>query len=130
MRLEGGAAMTPQVLHTRHVLAVQNLAVSARYYKEQLGFVCDFTVDGWEFLSLGGFKVMLGECPNEMAARETGDHSYFAHVLVTDVDALYRDVCQRGATILFAPKDQSWGLREFGVVTPDGHRILFGQQIA
>lgn len=116
----------PHVVHTRHVLAVRNLAVSAGYFRDQLGFARDFTVPGWEFLSLGGFKVMLGECADAMPARDTGDHSYFAHVLVDDVDALAADLRARGADLLWGPKDQPWGLREVGVVTPDGHRIVFG----
>lgn len=119
----------PTVVHTRHVLAVQDLAVSARYFLEQLGFARDFTVPGWEFLSLGSFKVMLGECPDEVPATETGNHSYFAHVLVEDVDSLFRAFQQRGARFIFPVADKPWGLREFGVVTPDGHRICFGQKI-
>jgi uncharacterized glyoxalase superfamily protein PhnB len=119
----------PTVIHTRHVLAVNDLAVSARYFREQLGFERDFVVDGWEFLSLGSFKVMLGECRDEMPASATGDHSYFAHVLVADVDELYRAYQERGAQFLYPVADKPWGLREFGVVTPDGHRICFGQEI-
>jgi uncharacterized glyoxalase superfamily protein PhnB len=123
------ASPTPTVVHTRHVLAVQDLALSARYYREQLGFTRDFVVDGWEFLSLGGFKVMLGECRDEVPAAETGNHSYFAHVLVADVDALFEEHRRRGAKFLFEVQDKPWGLREYGVVTPDGHRICFGQEI-
>lgn len=124
-----GIEPTPTVIHTRHVLAVKDLAISASYFLDQLGFKRDFTVPGWEFLSLGSFKVMLGECRDEMPASATGDHSYFAHVLVEDVDALYRACCDRGASILFPVADKPWGLREFGVKTPDGHRICFGQEL-
>lgn len=119
----------PTVIHTRHVLAVKDLRVSADYYLEKLGFKRDFAVAGWEFLSLGGFKVMLGECPDEVPAAETGNHSYFAHVLVEDVDTLYRAYQERGAKFLFPVADKPWGLREFGVITPDGHRICFGQEM-
>jgi uncharacterized glyoxalase superfamily protein PhnB len=119
----------PHVLRTRHVLAVTNLALSTDYYLNKLGFARDFAVEGWEFLSLGNFKVMLGECPAEVPAAQTGNHSYFAHVVVTDVDALYAYYQARGATFLFPVADKPWGLREFGVSTPDGHRIMFGQEI-
>jgi hypothetical protein len=27
-------------------------------------------------------------------------------------------------------QDKSWGMREFAVVTPDGHRIVFGEELA
>ncbi|MBC7815304.1 MAG: VOC family protein [Planctomycetaceae bacterium] len=121
--------MNPKVIQTRHVLAVKNLGLSARYYMETLCFKRDFAIDGWEFLSLGDFKVMLGECRDEVPASETGNHSYFAHVLVEDVDSLFHAYQQRAAKFLFEVKDQPWGLREFGVETPDGHRLVFGQEI-
>jgi hypothetical protein len=55
-----------KVVHTRHVLAVKDLAIEAAYYIDKLGFERDFTAPGWEFLSFGDFKVMLGECADEM----------------------------------------------------------------
>ena len=122
-------ALTPRVIHTRHVLAVRDLAAAAEHYREVLGFTRDFVVEGWEFLSLGDFKVMLGECREEVPASQTGNHSYFAHVLVADVDALFQEHRRRGARFLFEVADKPWGLREYGVVTPDGHRIVFAQNI-
>lgn len=117
------------VVHTRHVLAVKNLRTSGDYFRERLGFELDFTAPGWEFLSFGAFKVMLGECTDAFWAHETGDHSYFAHCLVENVDEVYQELRSRGANILHPIGDKPWGLREFGVITPDGHRITYGQVI-
>ena len=50
-----------KVVHTRHVLAVKDLKVAADHFVDKLGFDRDFTAPGWEFLSFGIFKVMLGE---------------------------------------------------------------------
>jgi uncharacterized glyoxalase superfamily protein PhnB len=118
-----------KVVHTRHVLAVKNLNIEAAYYIEKLGFERDFTAPGWEFLSFGIFKVMLGECSDEMTAEETGNHSWFAHALVENVDEVYAEFIERGARILSPISDKPWNIREFSVVTPDGHRISFGQLI-
>lgn len=118
-----------KVVHTRHVLAVKDLRVEAEYYLEKLGFDRDFTAPGWEFLSFGDFKVMLGECADEMTAEATGNHSWFAHVLVENVDEVYRELNDRGAQILSSIANKPWRIREFSVVTPDGHRIAFGQLI-
>ena len=119
-----------KIVHTRHVLAVKDLAITAAYFKEKLGFDLDFTAPGWEFLSFGEFKVMLGECTDALWACETGDHSYFAHALVENVDEVYRELADRGADFTQQPpSDKPWGLREFSVITPDGHRITFGQII-
>jgi uncharacterized glyoxalase superfamily protein PhnB len=121
--------MERKVVHTRHVLAVKDLRVESDYYIERLGFDRDFTAPGWEFLSFGDFKVMLGECADEMTAEETGNHSWFAHALVENVDEVYGEFIDRGAKILTPIGDRPWGIRDFSVVTPDGHRITFGQLI-
>lgn len=119
-----------KVVHTHHVLAVKDLAVSAAYFKEKLGFELTFTAPGWEFLTFGDFKVMLGECRDASWAHETGDHSWFAHALVENVDEVYAEVTERGAEILSRIENKPWGIREFSVKTPDGHRITFGGLIS
>lgn len=118
-----------KVIYTRHVLAVKDLAVSAAYFKDKLGFDLDFTDPGWEFLSFGDFKVMLGECSDALWAHETGDHSWFAHALIVNADEVYEELVGRGAVIISQIEDKPWGIREFCVKTPDGHRIAFGQLI-
>ena len=121
--------MERRVIRTRHVLAVADLAVETGYYLEKLGFERDFSAPGWEFLSFGDFKLMLGECADEMTAAATGNHSWYAHVIVENVDDIYDEFRGRGADILSMIENKPWGIREFSVVTPDGHRIGFGQQI-
>lgn len=119
-----------KVVHTRHVLAVKDLKVAADHFVDKLGFDRDFTAPGWEFLSFGIFKVMLGECSDEMTAEQTGNHSWFAHALVENVNEVYAEFIERGAHILSPIADKPWGIRDFTVITPDGHRIVFGQIIA
>jgi hypothetical protein len=116
-----------KVVHTRHVLAVKDLKIETAYYIDKLGFDHDFSAPGWEFLSFGIFKVMLGECSDEMTAEATGNHSWFAHALVENVDEVYAEFLERGAQVLSPVSDKPWNIREFTVVTPDGHRIAFGQ---
>jgi uncharacterized glyoxalase superfamily protein PhnB len=96
-----------------------------------LGFHRDFGdgSDGWSFLSRDGFRVALGECPHAIPVAELGDHSYVAYVRVEEVDELFRDFASRGAPIVFPPRDQPWGLREFAIRTPDGHRMTFGEPL-
>ena len=127
MTMAGSDTSERKVTGTRHVLAVKDLKLEADYYLDKLGFERDFTAPGWEFLSFGDFKVMLGECSDEMTAEETGNHSWFAHALVENVDDIYQEFIDRGAKILSPIADEPWGIRDFTVVTPDGHRIVFGQ---
>ena len=118
-----------KVIHTRHVLAVKSLEITGNYFRDKLGFELDFTAPGWEFLSFGEFKLMIGECTDALWARETGDHSYFAHCLVENIDEVYAELQARRADFTQPIGDKPWGLREFSVVTPDGHRITYGQLI-
>lgn len=111
----------------RTVLAVKNLAVSRAFFRDKLGFEVEFEVPGWAFMMHGSWKVMLGECADAMAASETGDHSYVAYVTVDDVDALYREYSARSVLMIQEVSDKPWAMREFGISTPDGHRVMFGQ---
>ncbi len=120
---------TREVVHTRHVLAVKDLKIASDYFVDKLGFEREFTAPGWEFLAFGDFKLMLGECTDALWAHETGDHSYFAHVLLKDVDTVYNELKERGAKITSPVGNKAWGLREFSVITPDGHRLTYGQVI-
>src|SRR5207342_2276022 len=83
--------------------------------------------DGWSFLSRDAFKIMLGECTGEKPASELGDHSYVAYLIVEGVDQFYTEVAERGAEVLSQPATEPWGLREFSIRTPDGHRVRFGE---
>lgn len=115
---------------SRGVLAVRDLAKSTRFYTEVLGFRRDpIDAKGWSFLSRDAFKLMLGECVDEVPAGETGNHSWFTHVMVEGLDEYFDEVSARGAEILSRPADRAYGLREFVIRTPDGHRIMFAERL-
>ncbi len=119
-----------QIINSRCVLAVRDLDVSTRYYVDVLGFRKDpIDAEGWSFLTRDTFRVMLGECVDERPAGELGNHSYFAYWNVEGVDELFRELEAKGAIISSRPADKPWGLREFGLRTPDGHRIVCGEAI-
>lgn len=120
--------MNANILETRYVLAVKDLSASVQYYIEKLGFTTDWTDGGWHQLRRQGFVVMLGECPDDRSAFETYNHSYFAYVQVENIDALHEELVNKGAEIHYALGSKPWGMREFGIITIDGHRMMFGQQ--
>ncbi len=120
----------PHLINTRFVLAVRNLEVSTRYYMDVLGFQKDpIDAEGWSFLTRDRVRLMLGECGDAQPAGELGDHSYFAYWNVDGIDELYREFVSKGAMVTSTPTNKPWGLREFGMKTPDGHRIVCGQTI-
>lgn len=120
----------PEILSSTFVLAVNDLAVSKRFYVEKLGFTDDLSVDGWAFLSRGACKLRLGHCPNAKPMTQAQDHSWFAYLHVRDAAGFYADVVANGVEIWHRLADKPWGMREFAIVTPDGHRIVFGEPLA
>ena len=118
-----------QILGTRYVLAVKDLAKSAKYYEDQLGFVTWWKGEGWHFLKRESFMVMLGECKDDRSAFETRNHSYFAYIDVKNIDDLYTEYLSKDVEVLSIVADKAWGQREFAIRTIDGHRIMFGQEI-
>ena len=120
----------PHIIDSRAVLAVQDLATSTRFYTDVLGFRRDpVDAKGWSFLSRDSFKLMLGECADEIAAGETGNHSWFVRLTVEELDEYHREIASRGAEVIAEPADKRWGLREFVIRTPDGHRIMFSEPV-
>jgi predicted enzyme related to lactoylglutathione lyase len=112
-----------------YVLAVPDAARTADFFVQQLGFEHRPVADpGWRFVGREGFMVMLGACPDAMPPGQLGDHSYFAYFVVDDVDRYFQEVQAKGTPVLRPPEDKPWGMREFGIRTPDGHRIMVGQK--
>ena len=118
-----------KIIRTRYVLAVQNLEASIQFYTRQMGFKILFQFPGWCYLGRDAFVVMLGECADEPPASALGDHSYMAYVLVEDIESLHQEYQEKKVKIRKRLRTEEWGMKEFAVQTPDGHRIMFGEEI-
>jgi catechol 2,3-dioxygenase-like lactoylglutathione lyase family enzyme len=111
------------------VLAVPDLERSAAYFRDVLGFRVRWEeAEGWRLVERDTVRVMLGHCPGDMRPGDLGSHNWFGYLEVDDVSALYAEITARGATSS-APADRHYGMREIVVTTPDGHRIVFGQEL-
>ena len=116
------------IRNPRYVIAVHDLKRSARYYREVLGFeVKEIGHPGWRFFVRDQCLILAGECPDALSPEELGDHSYFAYLEVDDINQFYEAVTARNATLIKELRDEPWGMREFGIRTVDGHRIMFGR---
>lgn len=113
----------------RYTLAVKNLEVSKTFYMDVLGFALLNEFPGWSFLGRDNVIIMLGECADERPASEIGDHSYFAYIEVRDASMLFQEFETKGVHFIKRIQDEIWGMREFGIQTVDGHRIMFGQEL-
>jgi len=109
------------------VIAVHDLEQSARYYRDVLGFeIREIGDPGWRFFVRDGCFIMAGECSDAIAPADLGDHSWFAYVEVDDIDRFHDEVVAKGAVLVKTLRSEPWGMREFGIRTGDGYRIMFG----
>ncbi len=111
------------------VIAVPDLTRSGAFYRDVLGFDVRRLDSGWLLYVKDGCRIMAGECPDAIAPRELGDHSYFAYLVVGDVDESYRRAIAANAEILKSLRNEPWGMREFHLRTVDGHRISIGSDL-
>ncbi len=122
--------MKAMLRNPRYVIAVPDLDRSAAYYRDVLGFrVHEIGDPGWRFFERDACFILAGECPDAIPPAELGDHSYFAYVLADRVDALFGELTARGVQLIKKLRNEPWGMREFGIRTVDGHRIMFGSPI-
>jgi predicted enzyme related to lactoylglutathione lyase len=118
------------ILETTFVLAVPNLTASAAFYRDVLGFaVAEIGDPGWRMFLKDSCRILAGECPDALAPADLGDHSYFGYFVVQDIDDYYARVRATGVAITKPLRDEPWGMREFGLRTVDGHRIMIGSRI-
>ena len=80
-------------------------------------------------MSRGACKLRLGDCPDAVPMWQAQGHSWFAYLHMRDASGLYEEAVENGVDIWHELADKLWGMWEFGIVTPDGHRIMFGERL-
>lgn len=119
----------PAITALSFVLAVPDAMTTARWWIEVMKFDHLRDLGGWVFVMRGRCTIMLGSCPDAIPVSELGDHQYFGYVEFDDIDAYWAEIDRAKVDVLKEPRDEEWGMREFAVRTPDGHRVMFGQDL-
>jgi DNA-binding transcriptional MerR regulator len=111
-------------LHVLPQLPVSDMERSISYYQEALGFELAWrTVDGnLSALASGGIEILLLTPWTEDSPLPT----LSAYVYVEDPDALCAEYEQAGADVV-EPVATRYGMRDFVVRDPDGHRFTLGR---
>lgn len=112
-------------LHLMPRLPVSDLERSIAYYQETLGFRLAWrTIDGHLAALASGEIEILFLVP------WTGDSpppTHSAYVYVDDPDALCAEYLQAGADVVDPVASRPYGMRDFVVRDPDGHRFTIGR---
>jgi|SRR5688572_58493 predicted enzyme related to lactoylglutathione lyase len=104
------------------VLHVPDVLATAAFYRDTLGFTCDFGDETYAVVWRDNSAI-------HFVRDESGAQGVHLFQWVKDVDAYYKELVDRGATVEAAPADQPYGIREFGVCDINGVGIVFGQEI-
>ncbi|MGE8153071.1 glyoxalase superfamily protein [Pseudomonas vancouverensis] len=109
------------------MVPVKDMDKAHDFYTKVLGFTKTF-----ENGNPVGFMILKrdqGELHLTLQPDHPTPNFNVAHMMVDDVDRLYRVCQQHGARIIKRIKDQEYGLRAFVFEDPDGNRIDVGQPI-
>ncbi len=130
--------MNMRMLQAIPALPVTDIAKSATFYRDQLGFALEVQEHDFAILKSGAAEIHLWAATDESwrtrgggSPIESGAESFIAgtascRVRVEGVDELYEDLESRG---IVHPnghiEDMDWGTREFGVLDLEGNLITF-----
>ncbi len=116
-------------------LGVRDVKKAVEYYVSVLGFECPGGVFEGVAPGEGGVYAIVRRADIEIhlqirrrevfaAKRESieGD----AYLFVPDVDAIFEEFKAKDVVIHRAPEDAPYGLRDFVIEDPEGHRLTFG----
>ena len=120
-------------------LGVRDVKSATDYYVDVLGFECPGGVfegvapgEGgvYAVVRRGEIEIHLQIRRREVFASKRESIEQDVYLFVPEVDALFAELQAKGATILRSPEDAPYGLRDFVVGDPEGHRLTFGTPLS
>jgi catechol 2,3-dioxygenase-like lactoylglutathione lyase family enzyme len=116
-----------EFLSCRPNLEVADLAPATAFLREVLGFEVELDEPemGLVLLRRGAVELALVRSATPGVNSTTA-----AYIGVTSVDELHSRCAASGAPVVAGLADHPWGLRDFVVEVPGGHRLALGERVA
>ena len=119
---------TPLYSHSAHVIEISDMPASLTFYEKQLGFEVSFIWnDPPDYAVLHQGDVQIHLMQTDQPIHPTGFRMMY--VFVHDVDSAYQKAVEAGAKISSPIETKEYGMRDYEVQDPDGHRITFGMNV-
>ena len=127
--------MKPEFTRLRPMLICRDVQKMVRFYSDVLNFrvtdrLDDVGLSGWAALTRDTVELMLAS-PSYIPAPSANEYPLNQVILYLEVNALTelrRDIIAKDYPV--GPiEDRFYGLREFELVDPEGHRIIFAEAI-
>lgn len=122
-----------QLLRSAPYFPVSDVEQSATYYERALGFHREYsagTPPQFAILSRDGLAIMLRlvATPEQISPNEKQGGTWDAFFWVRDAQALFTELRENGAEIVYAPAfQQAYQMEEFAVRDLEGYVLGFGQ---
>jgi catechol 2,3-dioxygenase-like lactoylglutathione lyase family enzyme len=126
--------LTPRLARAVPVIFVADVQASAEYFRDTLGFSIDFLHGHPPFygaVSRDGacLHIKFVHQPVLAVGAEDRDGFINAFVEVENLDALYTEFVEAGATFQQTLTTQAWGWRDFIVGVADGNAVCFASRV-
>jgi predicted enzyme related to lactoylglutathione lyase len=108
-------------------LEVTDLGPATAFLRDVLGFAVELEEQEMGLVLLSRDAVGLALV---RAAHPGVNETTTAYIGVTDVGGLHDHCQRRGAPVVMPLTDHPWGLRDFVVEIPGGHRLALGQRVS
>lgn len=127
--------MAAKVLGIAPYLFVDDVQVSANWYRDKLGFGYDRLWGEppcFVMVKRNGVILMLKQMPGQArpnAKVDPEDSAWNAYLWVEGVDELYEEFKSKGVKIARPICDQEYGCRDFDMEDCNGYVLCFGQDM-
>lgn len=129
-----GAGNNPAAWEAAPVLGCRDVQAVAEWFEAALGFSCPGgvtrppgeSVAVYAIVAREGASVHLQIRRRPVFLAERPDFEGDAYLFVDDADRLHAAFAHQGVRVLRAPMDEPYGLRDFTIAAPEGHRLAFG----
>lgn len=114
--------------HAAPVFPVADVASTAKWYEEKLGFRISFL---WEKPPTYGVLRRSENVSIHLAKAdmEKVDRKAIHYIFVHDVDSVYAEFLEREAPLGGKPQGTDYQMKEFELCDPDGNKLVFGKSL-
>jgi catechol 2,3-dioxygenase-like lactoylglutathione lyase family enzyme len=128
------SAVQADIIRGAPYFLVPDPAAAGDYYERVLGFHCEYAAgDPPEFAiySRSGSPVMFRRAPDpsRISPNEAQGGTWDVFYWVPALEPVYEELKRRGATFVYHPVVQPYGMREFAVRDPNGYVLGFGEEL-
>jgi hypothetical protein len=124
-----------KLLRSAPYFPVADVALSATYYKDVLGFDVEYAAGDppqFAICSRDDLAIMLRkvQAPQLIRPNESQGGTWDAFFWADDAIALHAELVERGAAVVYGPiLQEAYDMQEFAVRDRDGHVLGFGQAV-